>query len=92
MPGTGAVHPIKTFVALPKCLDVHHHVHFATDLRGTMMAKAYWIATYRSVSNPDALATRQRPGTNQGWQETQAGMNDGGTMTEESLPKPPRVP
>jgi uncharacterized protein (DUF1330 family) len=26
------------------------------DLRRMPMAKAYWVATYRSVSNPDALA------------------------------------
>jgi uncharacterized protein (DUF1330 family) len=30
---------------------------FATaKFRETAMAKAYWVATYRSISNPDALA------------------------------------
>jgi uncharacterized protein (DUF1330 family) len=24
--------------------------------KGTMMAKAYWVATYRSISSPEALA------------------------------------
>jgi hypothetical protein len=28
----------------------------------TTMAKAYWITTYRSISNPDALAAHDTPG------------------------------
>jgi hypothetical protein len=28
----------------------------------TTMAKAYWVTTYRSVSNPDALAAHGTPG------------------------------
>lgn len=37
----------------------HHHAHFIHRHEGTM-AKAYWVATHRSVSNPDGLAAQAK--------------------------------
>ena len=46
---------VKISAALPKCSTLRHYVPSSRYEGETPMTKAYWIATYRSVSNPDAL-------------------------------------